>query len=102
MRRCGSRRRTRRKRRLSLRIACVFVVMRQRRWGRGSSARSEASAESVCQVAATEQKTVDNQFGKRLIPNSYDIVERLATWFEFHQDIYVAIAILLPTDKGAK
>jgi hypothetical protein len=53
-------------------------------------------------VAATEQKTVDNQFGKRLIPNSYDIVERLATWFEFHQDIYVAIAILLPTDKGAK
>jgi len=34
--------------------------------------------------------------------NSDKVVERLATWFEFHQDIYVAIAILLPTDKGAK
>jgi hypothetical protein len=45
----------------------------QRRRGRGSSARSEASAESVCQAAATEQKTVDNQFGKRLIPNSYEV-----------------------------
>jgi hypothetical protein len=34
--------------------------------------------------------------------NLNKVVERLATRFEFHQDIYVAIAILLPTDKRAK
>jgi len=49
-----------------------------------------------------------NQFdspGKQLLQkqgNLYKVVESLATRFEFHQDIYVAIAILLPMDKGAK
>lgn len=34
--------------------------------------------------------------------NLNEVVESLATRFEFHQDIRVAIAVLLPTDKRAK
>ena len=49
-----------------------------------------------------------NQFdptGEQLLQkqgNLYKVIESLTTRFEFHQDIYVAIVILLLTDKGAK